>query len=176
MKVVGTVVSVEVETQVAKKNGGTYPGAELVYRGNDGKVNTQAWHENAFKYAAEIKTTLQSLKTGDMFEMVKEKDGDFWKVLSIVKTDGSTSTQTPSNTKQWTKPSDDGKWADKAEREANGVRIVRQNALGHAVNLLTLQGEKKATPQQVIDIASQFENWVFGKTVTNNTDEDDVPL
>lgn len=186
MIVNGVVVSVALSTQVQKKGGGTYPGAELIYRGQDGKVNTQAWHENAFKYAKALKESLASLQAGDSFTMEKEKDGDFWKVLSLKKTNGqeASAPQAAAPAKQWSKPADDGKWADKAEREANGVRIVRQNALGHALNMLILTGKKAATPDDAIALAKQFEAYVFGAQVDVNKqvdnedesiDEDDIP-
>lgn len=176
MIVQGIVVSVDTNTQVAKKDGGSYPGAELIYKNSrDGKVNTQAWHENAFKYNKPLKATLDTLKAGDAFEMEKEKDGDFWKVLSVKKVDGTTAPaqQAAAPAKQWSKPADDGKWADKAERDANGVRIVRQNALGHALNMLILTGKKTATPDDAIALAKQFEAYVFGATVDIKKQNDD---
>lgn len=184
MIVQGTVVSVNTNTQVAKKDGGSYPGAELIYKGQDGKVNTQAWHENAFKFNKPLKATLDTLKAGESFEMEKEKDGQFWKVLSIRKTSGEASAPAAAPAKQWSKPADDGKWADKAEREANGVRIVRQNALGHAVNLLTLHGNKKAEPADAIALAKEFEAYVLGTQVdikkqddepSSEFNDDDIP-
>lgn len=178
MVVNGTVVSVNTSTQVAKKDGGSYPGAELIYKNDkDGKVNTQAWHENSFKYNKSLKAVLESLKAGDTFAMEKEKDGDFWKVLSLKKTNGqeASAPQAAAPAKQWSKPADDGKWADKAEREANGVRIVRQNALGHALNMLILTGKKTATPYDAIALAEQFEAYVFGAIVDINKPDDDIP-
>ncbi len=187
MIVQGIVVSVDTDTQVPKKDGGHYQGAELIYKNDkDGKVNTQAWHENALKYNKSLKAALESLKAGDTFAMEKEKDGEYWKVLSVKKTTGQHAPQATAAApaKQWSKPADDGKWADKAERDANGVRIVRQNALGHALNMLILTGKKTATPDNAIALAKQFEAYVFGAQVdvdkqVDNEDEsineDDIP-
>lgn len=176
MIVQGIVVSVDTNTQVAKRDGGSYPGAELIYKDDkDGKVNTQAWHENSFKYNKSLKAALESLKAGDTFAMEKEKDGEYWKVLSVKKTTGQPAPQATAAApaKQWSKPADDGKWADKAERDANGVRIVRQNALGHALNMLILTGKKTATPDDAIALAKQFEAYVFGATVDIKKQNDD---
>ena len=40
MNVIGTVISVNLDTPVKKKDGGTYPGWRLVYQDVDGEVKT----------------------------------------------------------------------------------------------------------------------------------------
>ena len=161
MQVFVTVVSVEIDIQVAKKDGGTYPGSRLTYRTQEGKIQEQAFHMNALKFNAPLKASLTALVAGDSITIEKEKNkNDFWEVKSITKSDGA---QAPaSNGAVNTKPTASPKstYETPEERAKKQVYIVRQSSITAALTFLA--GKKASTVQEVTDIAKQFENYVMG--------------
>lgn len=186
MQVQGKVVESQVNVQVPKKGGGTYPGCMLTYRGADGKVAEQAFHENAFKYNAPLLEVLKTLAAGDTFVMEKEKKGDFWNVVSITKTDGMSAAPAASAASaSASKPA--GKvlgstYETPEERAKKQVYIVRQSSITAALGYFTLNKTAKATTEDILAIAKEFEKYVFASTeletdpVQGVVDmEDDVP-
>jgi len=157
MIVKGTVITSEVDVQVAKNGGGTYPGARLTYRTEDGKIQEQAFHNNAFKFNAGLKTALTALKAGDVISIDKEKnDAGFWGVKSITKETGGTA-HTPATA------SPKSNYETPEERAKKQVYIVRQSSIANAIALLSSNGGKKNTTEEAIAVAKQFEAYVFGE-------------
>lgn len=187
MQVQGKVVESQVNVQVPKKGGGTYPGCMLTYRGADGKVAEQAFHENAFKYNAPLLEVLKTLATGDTFVMEKEKKGDFWNVVSITKTDGITAPAASLMPSSQTAAKPAGKvlgstYETPEERAKKQVYIVRQSSITAALGYFTLNKATKASTEDILAIAKEFEKYVFASTeletdpVQGVVDmEDDVP-
>ncbi|UOF80634.1 hypothetical protein [Caudoviricetes sp.] len=158
MEVNGTVVSVEIDVQVAKNGGGTYPGARLAYRDENGAMKEQAFHNNVFKFNAPLKTSLSNLTPGQPFVMVKEKEKDFWNVKSIVPATASIAPP-PSAGKVLPTASPKSTYETPEERAKKQVYIVRQSSITNAINL---KGSK-ATVAEILDVAKQFESFVFGE-------------
>lgn len=79
------IVSAQASTNVAKKNGGTYPGAEIIYKAF-GQVNQKGIHEKSFDFKPELKGQIESLSPGQKVTInMYRKEGDqFWNVDSIV--------------------------------------------------------------------------------------------
>jgi len=167
----GTVVSVEIDVNVAKKDGGNYPGSRLTYRDSTGKICEQAFHNNAFKFNAPLKTSLVSLVVGDNIEIEKEKKGDFWNVLNIRKVEGNTAAATTGTTVSAVRATSSPKstYETPDERAKKQVYIVRQSSLSAALNFSELTGNKKATKEDIVNLAEFFEAFVFG---TNFNDGD----
>lgn len=159
MQETGIVISVDVDVQIPKKNGGTYPGTQLIYKNKKGEIKNKAFHSNVLKFNEELKKALDNLGPGEHFIMTQEKEGEFWNVKSLVKIDGS---QVASNNTTNIKGGvmDDNRQA----------LIVRQNVLGHAVNILT-KNEKVIRIEDVISIANKLEQFVFtGKIISIEED------
>ena len=183
MKVFGQVVSVELDTQVAKKDGGTYPGARLTYRDSSGKIAEQAFHQNTFKFKAPLKASLASLSPGDNIEIEKEKNANgFWEVQSISKAGASPANPQAANPSS-PPPQSAGKgnWETKEEREARQLYIIRQSSIGHAVELLAANGGKKNTVGEVLATAEQFVDYVLygpqgGAVAEAFVEDDDIPM
>ena len=58
------VISVEIDISIPKQDGsGSYKGSRLVYTDDSGKIQTQAFHENTFKFNMALKQQLKELKT-----------------------------------------------------------------------------------------------------------------
>jgi len=175
MIVKGVVISIEVDVQVAKKDGGSYPGSRLTYRTEEGKIQDQAFHNNAFKFNAGLKTQLTNLVAGQTISIDKVKDGDFWKVNSILpweKTENAAPTYTSAGTaKPTTSPK--STYETPEERAKKQVYIVRQSSITAAI------GVGKKNVADVIATAKEFEAYVFSdetpsKVVELKGDEEDV--
>lgn len=80
----GKVLQVSIDVPVQKKDGGTYPGWQLVFMSN-GKAETIQKHMNSLKFAPTIRAALELLVPGDDVTVEMEKKGDFWEVVSIAK-------------------------------------------------------------------------------------------
>lgn len=178
MNITGTVVSIEFDVQIAKNGGGSYPGARFAYRDSAGALKEQGFHNNALKFNPAIKNQLSELKTGDIFTMVKEKEGEFWNVKGIYAGEGSAPAQTPSagTTKAPLTPNASPKsnYETPEERAQKQVYIIRQSAVNYAVNAGTLL--KLKTKEEILSLAKFFESYVFGvefddgsiNTITND--------
>lgn len=179
MEVKATVVNVELDIEIEKKDGGVYPGARLTYRGQDGQIADQAFHNNVFKFNAPLKKKLASLKSGDVIIIVKEKKGDFWNVTEIRK--GDASQASASSLASPTAPKSGGTWETPEERAKKQLYIIRQSSIGHAVTLLAANGGKKNTPEEVILAAEKFVKYVMGGIQLEGAEalmamEDDIPV
>lgn len=168
MQVNGTVIKTEIDTSIAKKDGGSYQGCLLIYKDNkDGKIKDRAFHNNTFKYNANLRSQLTSLKEGDWFVMEMEKNGEFWNVTSINKTEGemseSRANQQSSNANSFDHKQD---------------LIIRQNCVGNAVKYLELLGSKDKTfvftVDGVVEIAKKFEEYVNKGTLTEEEVDDAI--
>ena len=181
MDVRATVLSVEMGVQVAKKDGGTYPGSRLAYRDDSGVVKEQAFHENAFKFNSTLKAELSNCKPNDTIVIVKEKKGEFWNVMSIRK-EGAVSSIPNNNTpasdtggtaKSYASPKSTYETSD--ERALRQVLIVRQSALNYAIATLSV-GAKSLTKEAVMTLADQYVAYVmqtkFDDGTMDNMDDD----
>ena len=184
MQINGKVIEVQVDVQVAKKGGGFYPGSLLTYRDHEGKACEQAFHENAFKFKAHLKEALTLLHVGDTFKMEKEKQGDFWNVMSIVKTDGTEEVSViPQGRVAVGASSTVSKPAGKVlgstyetpeERAKKQVYIVRQSSISAAINMLSVNIPSKSviSTEEVLEVAKEFEKYVFSIPEVEASDVD----
>lgn len=173
MKVlVGTVVAVDMEATIEKKDGGTYSGVEFIFKDDQGKTQTKNFHMNQFKFNPGLKNTLADLVKGDKFTAEMEKEGEFWnwKKLSkgVAENTAPKQEANASAGKQPYTPRPNDTYETKEERGQRQVMIVRQSSLTAALKLLELQGAKKPTANDVVSIAAEFEAWVLGQTKPKN--------
>ena len=167
----GTVVAVDMEATITKKDGGTYEGVEFVFRDDQGKTQTKAFHSNQFKYNQALKNTLADLNKGDKFTAEMEKEGDFWnwKKLSKGAAGATESEQTRAAAevvKQPYQARPNDTYENKEERAARQVLIVRQSSISSAIAFCAQQKDFfKGTDDavgEVLNVASRFEDWVLG--------------
>jgi hypothetical protein len=172
MQVSGTVISVSTNTPVKRKDGGTYPGWELIYKSHDNQVLTEAKHINDLKFKPALAEALKSLSVGDTFTLEKEKDekSGFYNVLSLVKGTVSMEPRLPVNKGAETSaPSTAGKTTGyqastypTADERANTQQyIIRQSSLTNAVATLAV-GAKSVNPDDVIKLAERYRGYVNG--------------
>jgi len=82
-----TVLAVNRDKQIAKKDGGTYPGTELVLQSASGKPMVKALHKTILDNNKALAGVVAELQPGDVIELIteKSKDGKFNNVKAIVK-------------------------------------------------------------------------------------------
>ena len=171
MIITGKIVSIDLNATITKASGGTYKGAEIVFKDANGKVQTKNIHENGLKYAPAVKNGLESLEPGDNFTVEMEKKDDFWTWISIKKGIEQEEKQKP--TTQQSTTTKNTSWETAEERAARQKLIVRQSSLTNAVAFLAIQpGTMSITEVDVIETATTFYNWVFEREVDENADVD----
>jgi hypothetical protein len=169
MEVRGVVISVELDVQVAKAAGGTYPGARLMYRDEAGALKEKSFHNNVFKFNPGLKTQISNLNAGQSFVMTMEKEGEFWNVKSIIpaeanKVDTKQTNEQASKTGPIASPKSTYETAE--ERAKKQVYIVRQSSIGHAIELAKHNSPKgNSSFTEVLELAKIFENYVFDNQV-----------
>lgn len=147
------IIKVEIEQK------GKYQVANIMYKTGDGKpdnkkiVSFDAHSKDVFK-------TLVAAQPGDIFDVVSEKIEGYWKwtaatsagknVGGAAASGGGRATTSPRST-----------YETPEERAARQVYIVRQSSISNAVELLK-DPKKPASVDDVIDVARQFEAYVFG--------------
>lgn len=156
----GQVISVSLETQAKKQDGGVYPAWELIFKGRDGKVQSITKHVNGLKYTKGLKEGLESLQPGDMFTAVMEKNGAYNEVKEIVKGEFAAVAAQPSTPS--TGRVTGSNYETPEEREWNRVRIIRQSGINYAVNLLKTE-KNIPSVDEVLTVAKQFAEFVNQK-------------
>ena len=184
MQVLGTVISISLETQVKKQAGGSYAGWELVYKSSDGDVRTIAKPVQGLKFNAALRNQLGDLAQGDQFTLEQEKNAaGFYDVKAVTK-GWSDGVQAPTASKEVagkaSAPSSNNyasrDFEGKEERQARQRLIVRQSSLSAAVAISTV-GAKTVDKEAVKKLANELTNWVFEKDYTGDIQdiEDDFP-
>lgn len=176
MEITGKVLVIETNATIKGKNG-NYTGTELTYKDVEGATKTKAFHSNALKYNAALNNGLNNLTPGDEFTAVLEKKDEFWNWISVSK---GVSKSVPEKATAQAAKSVPSTYATAEERAQTQKYIVRQSSITAALKLVELQGTKKMGVQEVVDLASQFEDWVMGNTPDPIADltnmDDDIPL
>lgn len=108
-------------------------------------------------------------------------DAGYWQWTSI--TTGQNAPETTTNAPQRAPvASPKSTYETPEERALKQVYIVRQSSLGHAIE--TLKTDKKApTKEEVVELATYYEKYVFGNSTLTSTDvnmvlpplDDDIP-
>jgi hypothetical protein len=117
------IISAQAETIVTKKDGGTYPGAEIIFKAF-GEVKSIGIHEKAFGFKPELKRQVEALSQGQKATINRyRKQGEkFWNVDSIV--DGHVQKQAQSS----------------GNTAKNFSGSVNPAAIGQAINLAVDSG------------------------------------
>jgi len=174
--VLGTVISVSLETEVKKQGGGSYKGWELVYRSDNNEVRTIAKPVQGLRFNAALKNSLSSLNAGDQFTLTQEKNAQgFNDVKSITKgwdaaAGDPVATQAPPTVAAAQKqaaPSNTYTQRDyetKEEREKKQKFIIRQSSISNAIELLSVGAKAAPKKEEVLELAQEFVNFVYEGT------------
>ena len=164
--------------QATAKSGKPYNFVELAYKGADGAVKGKKIMP--FGEGKPVYDALAKAQNGEVYEIqaVKNESSGYWDWVGATKGAGTTSNVEGGNV---TKPA--GKvlgstYETPEERAKKQVYIVRQSSITAALGFL---GGKSKSVDEVVQIARQFEQYVFGlgdvqeeKVSEINELEDDV--
>jgi len=159
---------------------GKYKELDLAYKDQDEKTQGKRIVSFANK---EVFVALAGAASGEVYDIRPQKnDRGFWDWVDAVKVEGPVKKEaavqaaavraTPKST-----------YETPEERAAKQVYIVRQNSISNAIEYFNLTGHKKATPEDICDLATTFEAHVFGgkKQKVDPSDaiesmDNDIPL
>jgi hypothetical protein len=182
--VIGTVISIALDTAVKKQGGGTYQGWELVYKSNEGEVRTIAKPVTSLKFNQALAKELQALKAGDVFTLTQEKNQAGFNDVKSITLGADLSSAPPARQATGNTGGTAGAarstYETPEERAVRQRLIVRQSSLTAAIDILK-NGDKK-TPLNLANVAELAEDlvtWVFetqGKDAGNFDDlGEDIP-
>lgn len=141
--------------KVAVENKGKYRVAIVDHKTSDGKVDSKKVMSFVAK---DVFETLSKAQQGDSFEIVSEKDKNgYWQWISATalgKSAGGTSGAKSGPARSTYETSD--------ERAARQVYIVRQSSIANAI---AFQNGTERSVDDIIEVAKQFEAYVFSKDV-----------
>ena len=179
------VVVVEVEEKTSPKTGKGYKVANVSYR-KDSDSKMQSKMVMSFGKTEKAFLSLVSNGKGSYDVEMEKNDAGYWDWLTAVPATGEapkapvqssgggsatfTDKQAPAK----------GNWETTEERAVKQRYIVRQSSLSNAIEYLNVTGNKKASIDDVIDVASKLENFVFegpAASLTSqpqSTDTDDI--
>ena len=156
---------------VTVENKGKYSMATVAYR-NDGKLAEKK--VMSFGNGAKAFAILGDAKPGQQYNVRAEKnDKGYWDWVEVSEggatapAAGAKTTPTPRST-----------YETPEERAQRQILIVRQSSVSSAIEYYKAQTKAAPTVDQVLEVAKQFENYVFGKKEAEFLDDltDDIPL
>lgn len=152
------VISVEVT------NRGKFDQAEVTFKNLnfDGKVDAKKLMSFTNQKVFDV---IKKSQNGDQFTIDRKKDDKgYWQWVGITSDSGDASSgisAAPVTGKPASTPAPKSTYETADERAAKQVYIVRQSSISAAVT--TLKTDKKnPTVQEVLDVAKQYEAYVFG--------------
>lgn len=111
-------------------------------------------------FAQAIFAKVKEMLDGEVYEVSMSKDENgYWQWTDIQKALATAPTAATNDTKPMQRTSN---YETAEERAKKQIYIVRQSSLSVAQQLLAANGGKKNTPEEVIEVAKQFEDYVFG--------------
>lgn len=157
------------ESTKTSKSGTPYQALEVIYKDDTGKAQTK----NLMSFTNPVVfNTLKSTKAGDIVQVISEKIGDYWqwtgmgtdspKLVGVVATTGTTTKVMGSN------------YETAEERAVKQRYIVRQSSLSTAVAALSVGSKSSHSSKEIIDLAKEFEEYVFSKEQVNLHDLSDI--
>lgn len=161
--------------QSVKTARGSYESLEVSYKNEQGQV--QGKKLMSFANPSVFKD-IQTFAKDDRVEIEAYKDDNgYWQWRNVKKEGDGASSKSSSTTRVT-----GSNYETKEERAARQKYIVRQSSISSSVQLLTA-GDKTATVEDVLSVAKQLENYVFGENPstgdTSNTSvadlTDDIP-
>ena len=148
---------------VAVEDRGKYKMAEVTYK-SDGK--TSAKKIMSFGAAAEVFKVLSNAQPGQTFDVTSQKnDKGYWDWVSISQGGVAQASSNSGGSSSVANPAPRSNYETPEERAQRQVLIVRQSSLSSAIEHLKANTKKVPTIEEVISVARQFEDYVFGRVV-----------
>jgi len=148
-----------ISTSVEDK--GKYKMMEVAYK-SDGKINGKKLM--SFGGGADVFKFLLTAEPASYEVGLNKNDKGYWDWVSISPAgQGGSAAGAPAKA-SGASPAPRNTYETPEERSAKQKYIVRQSSVSAAINLLGLNPKKVPTTEEVIAIAKQFEDYVFGVT------------
>jgi hypothetical protein len=159
-----TILSVDIKTVPTAK--GSYQTADVAYKNNSFQGKVEGKKVMSFGATKDSFSTLALAQPGESYEVtIVKNDKGYNDWVSMAKAEAGASSPAVSAPAGGKAPAATPRstYETPEERAQRQVLIVRQSSLSAAVNLL-LAGAKTPPPvENVLAIAKQFEDYVFGK-------------
>ena len=173
-----TILSVDIKTVPTAK--GSYQTADVAYKNNSFQGKVEGKKVMSFGATKDSFSTLALAQPGESYEVtIVKNDKGYNDWVSMAKAEAGANSPAVSAPAGGKAPAATPRstYETPEERAQRQVLIVRQSSLSAAVNLL-LAGAKTPPPvENVLAIAKQFEDYVFGKQAPGPISEmsDDFP-
>ena len=161
---------------VSTEDKGKYQMATVAYR-KDGKLSEKKLM--SFGAGEPAYKALTKAQAGQVFEVTTVKnDKGFWDWTSASEGGGNVAT----TNKSGATPAPRNTYETPEERALRQKLIVRQSSITNAIALYELDKKKVPTVQDIVQVARQFEDYVFGNKVTDDPVagiaemSDDIPV
>lgn len=173
-----TILSIDIKTVPTAK--GSYQTADVAYKNNSFQGKVEGKKVMSFGATKDSFSTLALAQPGESYEVtIVKNDKGYNDWVSMAKAEAGAASPAVSAPAGGKAPAATPRstYETPEERAQRQVLIVRQSSLSAAVNLL-LAGAKTPPPvENVLAIAKQFEDYVFGKQPlgTVHDMENDIP-
>jgi hypothetical protein len=173
-----TILSVDIKTVPTAK--GSYQTADVAYKNNSFQGKVEGKKVMSFGATKDSFSTLALAQPGESYEVtIVKNDKGYNDWVSMAKAEAGANSPAVSAPAGGKAPAATPRstYETPEERAQRQVLIVRQSSLSAAVNLL-LAGAKTPPPvENVLALAKQFEDFVFGKQALGPISEmsDDFP-
>lgn len=152
-----------------------YDKLEVAYKNGEGKIASKTLMP--FGDGKEVYNTMSRATPGSYFsvEQVKNAKG-YWDWTSVARQDAAppvAKTQAGAQISAANGSSNSRGFETPEERANKQVYIVRQSSISNAIEML-----KSTNPsvEQVLQVAKEFEDYVFGNRQTLHDEYEDIPL
>jgi hypothetical protein len=173
------IIDVGAPNTHAAKNGRSYQSLEVTYK--DEQAQTKTKKLMSFSNPS-VFNHIKNLGKGDAVNVVTTKDDNGYWQWTAIGGDAVTQESTSKPAAAGVNRTTGSNYETKEERAARQVYIVRQSSISAAVSTLTVGAKSAPTADSVIELAKQFEAYVFAKepekTAANIPEldlEDDIP-
>lgn len=163
-----TIVNVEITSRAGAAGKKGYEQAEVVYKQEyNGKQDVKTKKIMSFANPA-VFAVLKSAKTGEVYEVTQEKNGEFWNWTSLARSTGEIASSGSAASQPATaapRAAVNGgfnrDFETKEERTARQQLIVRQSSLSNAINLLMCGAKHPPAVDEVVALANKFVAYVY---------------
>jgi len=154
-----SILSVDVTTRQGPKS--SYQQAEVAYRDGEGKVGSKKVMSFDKSGVFEV---IANAKQGETYDIGLTKGEKYWEWTSAKKAVSHAAGS--GNSGQVSRPSSTAATNSRGfetpeERAKKQIYIVRQSSLSAAVATLTVGRKSEVKPEEVIELAKQYEAFVF---------------
>ena len=80
-----TIIKIDIDVDLVKRDGGTYKGSALAYENTKGDIYKKSIAEAALKFTPELKGKLAKLTPGEKVNLVMQKKGEFTNLVDVVR-------------------------------------------------------------------------------------------